>query len=1166
MFSRYNSNKGGINVKRLKITKIITKALTGLLVINLISEGGLVIKATASTVNLSYEDGYVLGTNNEEIDLDSIVLDSNAGIKASDCTITDASDSLQVESTKIIPTESGVSKITFEKDGESIELLVLSKSVDEDEYVIYSENFDEIKDGTMPEGWTRTAGSTESKAAVYDGAFIIDAKESSDNPSRVLLPKYLNKFSNYKITADVTHLEANNNSRWNSITYRVQDDPNYYYQMAVRQNATASNGVEFAQWTLNNNWNVPVTNSYTEAISADKMYNYKVMIYKNRVQEYINDALMINTDLATEYTKGGVGFQANGSKMKVDNVKITLQEKDLPKTASDKYVDVNEITNNISMAPTTILKINSVNDADILNQNTLPANGWLKINSDINVISENGERLCSLPEAMELMSDKIIPAIEVEDEEAVTKLINYLKENEIEDVTVISENPELINKARTEYSILRGVLKFSDTEVPSDERLMEILKETNSCKAKIALLSSKVVNNYVAEYLQGRLISVWTDNCDNNNKEIHTSITSGVNGIVTNDFDKIVKAFSIYEKGTLVREPLIIGHRGVPSLAPENTIEGVKLAIEKGANVVENDLYLTKDNEIVIMHDDNLDRTTTGSGFIENYTLAELKEFYANKQFPTEYPDAKIPTLREYFDLVKGTDILIFNEIKTSNPNIIPALKALIEEYGVEENCVTISFNGDQIKRTNEQIPWISAGYLNGISGTSADTKAATRNILNNTQKFTSTYNPSYGCVNSNILEELKHRGTTAWPWTYNNYDAFKNHFKMGVYGLTTNYSQWSYNLVTDINIENNNYNLKKGDSIDIKATGNTYGRKTIDIDTDIVPIENDNVINIDGNKVTAEKAGEALVMLKTRVYFNDGDSYQIYSEPISVNVEEPVYKDLVINDFETSEKSGVKLGKTINLSGLAQGEGNLQYRFVAVSGNYKEVIQDFNDNNEVQWTPKKDGKYNIYLVAKDETGRTVQKRISSYIVKEKELNLFEINIDKAQTKVGEPITIIGNGAGTGKVKYRFVAVSGSYKEVIQDFTEVNKINWTPKKAGKYNIYVVVKDETGKSITRRVENYAVDESQAINIDNVSFKNNDNYIKINTDAYSSQKLQYQYLINDISTNSFSFKILRDYSEDSTVNWIPETNGTYAIWVNVKTENGDSMFKIVSYTVK
>lgn len=85
-------------------------------------------------------------------------------------------------------------------------------------------------------------------------------------------------------------------------------------------------------------------------------------------------------------------------------------------------------------------------------------------------------------------------------------------------------------------------------------------------------------------------------------------------------------------------------HRGASAYAPENTLEAFLLAAEQGADGVELDVQLTKDGEMVVVHDEEIDRVSDGSGFVKDYTLAELKNLNFNKTH-LEYQNVKIPTL-----------------------------------------------------------------------------------------------------------------------------------------------------------------------------------------------------------------------------------------------------------------------------------------------------------------------------------------------------------------------------------------------------------------------------------------------------------------------------------------------------------------------------------------
>ncbi|MDF2938734.1 MAG: hypothetical protein K0Q90_4107, partial [Paenibacillaceae bacterium] len=246
----------------------------------------------AQATAIRHAEGYVLADAGTPLQLQDIVLSadftdfSTKDIRGDAATWTAAEGSgITIANGTVKAASKGVYPLTVKKDSATTSVLLVVKNPGDSEYVLYEESFDGIADGAMPEGWSRKEGTTAAKAAVQQGAFVLDALATPDNPSRVLLPEYLGLFGNYKIEADTTHLAANDAARWNSIMYRVQNDDYPYYQMAVRQGATATNGVEFAERTTGSAWNVMEKGAFTEAIDSGKLYHYTVKAKDNRVQQ-----------------------------------------------------------------------------------------------------------------------------------------------------------------------------------------------------------------------------------------------------------------------------------------------------------------------------------------------------------------------------------------------------------------------------------------------------------------------------------------------------------------------------------------------------------------------------------------------------------------------------------------------------------------------------------------------------------------------------------------------------------------------------------------------------------------------------------------------------------------------------------------------------------------
>ena len=120
-------------------------------------------------------------------------------------------------------------------------------------------------------------------------------------------------------------------------------------------------------------------------------------------------------------------------------------------------------------------------------------------------------------------------------------------------------------------------------------------------------------------------------------------------------------------------DTVIIAHRGLDEVYPENTVSAFKAALEKGMGI-EIDVRGTSDDELIVLHDDTVDRTTNGEGRVAQMTLGEVKALDSGSWWSPKFADERIPTLMEVFDTVKeyGTaDTTLFIEMKTLDPGCI---------------------------------------------------------------------------------------------------------------------------------------------------------------------------------------------------------------------------------------------------------------------------------------------------------------------------------------------------------------------------------------------------------------------------------------------------------------------------------------------------------------
>lgn len=160
-------------------------------------------------------------------------------------------------------------------------------------------------------------------------------------------------------------------------------------------------------------------------------------------------------------------------------------------------------------------------------------------------------------------------------------------------------------------------------------------------------------------------------------------------------------------------KPYVMAHRGNNVLFPENTLVAFQQAIDEGADIVETDLHLTKDNVFVCIHDTTVDRTTNGTGAVAELTLAELKALSASYGRP-EHQDQTIPTLEEFLAIIPD-ETLIALELKTDRfleEEVNQQLITILEKYNIVDRTMVIGFSEARLLAVKALEPRILTGFI----------------------------------------------------------------------------------------------------------------------------------------------------------------------------------------------------------------------------------------------------------------------------------------------------------------------------------------------------------------------------------------------------------------------------------------------------------------------
>ncbi|QCX75880.1 Glycerophosphoryl diester phosphodiesterase [Streptomyces sp. YIM 121038] len=246
-------------------------------------------------------------------------------------------------------------------------------------------------------------------------------------------------------------------------------------------------------------------------------------------------------------------------------------------------------------------------------------------------------------------------------------------------------------------------------------------------------------------------------------------------------------------------EPLVVAHRGASAYAPENTLAAIDKADELGFRWVENDVQRTKDGVLVIVHDDNLKRTTNVEEVfpdrapwkVKDFTAKEIAKLDAGSWFSAKYKGARVPTLTQYMNRLTENGQRLVLEIK--KPELYPGIEretlrvlretGWLDRHHVKHELVVQSFSADSVRQVHAQRPDVKTGFL----GTPAVAELPTY------ARFADQINSTHTSISDDYVGEIQDlKGPHGKPleiftWTVDEAAAARRVADFGVNGIITN-------------------------------------------------------------------------------------------------------------------------------------------------------------------------------------------------------------------------------------------------------------------------------------------------------------------------------------------------------------------------------------------
>ncbi|MBH0055242.1 hypothetical protein I6E74_13805 [Salinibacterium sp. SWN139] len=243
----------------------------------------------------------------------------------------------------------------------------------------------------------------------------------------------------------------------------------------------------------------------------------------------------------------------------------------------------------------------------------------------------------------------------------------------------------------------------------------------------------------------------------------------------------------------------IAGHRGDKTVAPENTIDALSLALDSAADYVETDVQLTSDGVPVLMHDWTVDRTTDGTGPVWQYTYEELSALDAGSWFGEEFAGASVPTLEQFLGVLRWSTKNAILELKGSWTDDQVALVAdLIARNGVNNHVIIGSFDIMTLQAVQRVSPELPGMLIVGdIVGDPAELAAASGAVALVTSKKAITRDPT-------LVQRVHDAGLGILIYTLNDSDTWSDAVALGVDGIVTDrpaeLGTWIAKEVSDAN------------------------------------------------------------------------------------------------------------------------------------------------------------------------------------------------------------------------------------------------------------------------------------------------------------------------------------------------------------------------------
>lgn len=611
-------------MKKRMLLSLCAAVLSALLLLAAFPAAALAVE----TIVLAAGEPYIAAIAGETVDLTRYAVTLNGATAAPESLVWKNGGQAVSSFT---PAGAGVYPLTAESGSASATIYVVAKNESDAEYVLYANDF---ADADALSGLRFITGGA-ALCEIEDGALVLDATTLNGPEVAVLLPEWLDDFGSYRVEASVAVRNTADDSCWSSLTFRTQSDGQRCYQMLVRRNAAAADGLRLRMRTIAQEWQTLATARAGSALNEGEYHTYAVEVKGSAMRGCLDDVPLLYSNALSAYSEGGLGLCVQYGRMYVDELRVTVQENTPTQPADPALTETSKVSPVASA-----LGFYAVYNSGSIEACLTGAQGVVvSVDEELRVCeTSGGTPVYTLDELFAKLDGNVFPIFTpYGDADIARPLALYLKYANRADAAYMDSDGDAIRTAREIYPYLRGIYRAEAGMTAS-----AITDAALTATAQTAALPTALCTQETVAALQSALLTVAACPTVTNETALMDAAASGANIVIAPSASAARNAAASLGSTTTTRAPLLIGAAGSPSLAPENSLSSFSAAVNAGAGAILADVRLTGDGVPVIMKDETIDRTTSGSGRVGAMTLNAIKQYKLwgeNNAFSASHPN-----------------------------------------------------------------------------------------------------------------------------------------------------------------------------------------------------------------------------------------------------------------------------------------------------------------------------------------------------------------------------------------------------------------------------------------------------------------------------------------------------------------------------------------------